>query len=68
MELHYLNNSRAMRVVWLLEELDLACDIVHYQRHRRSHRAPPALQAIHPLGKSPVLIDEGRTWAESAVI
>ncbi len=29
---HHLNNSRSQRVLWLLEELELPYEIVHYQR------------------------------------
>lgn len=31
-EVHHLNNSRSQRVLWLLEELELPYEIVHYQR------------------------------------
>ena len=31
-------------------------------------RAPPELRAIHPLGKSPVITDNGKTVAESGAI
>lgn len=65
--LHYLDNSRAHRILWLLEELGLAYDIKIY--HRGSDlRAPAALKAIHPLGKSPVIEDDGRIVAESGAI
>ena len=29
---HHLNNSRSQRVLWLLEELGLPYEIVHYHR------------------------------------
>ena len=64
---HHLNNSRSQRVLWLLEELELPYDIVRYQRGA-DMLAPPALRAIHPLGKSPVVTDDGRTVAESGAI
>jgi glutathione S-transferase len=64
---HYLNESRAHRIVWLLEELGVPYEIVRYQRDKNL-RAPPALREIHPLGKSPVIEDEGRTLAESGAI
>jgi glutathione S-transferase len=50
---HHLNNSRSQRVLWLLEELGVAYEIVRYQR-QPDMRAPRELRAIHPLGKSPV--------------
>ena len=52
---HHLNNSRSQRILWLLEELELPYEIVHYQRDPATMLAPPELRKIHPLGKSPVL-------------
>ena len=65
---HHLNNSRSQRVLWLLEELDLAYDIKRYQRDPKTMLAPPALREVHPLGKSPVLADGDVTLAESGAI
>ena len=42
-------------------------EIVCYQR-LPDMRAPPALRAIHPLGKSPIVTDNGNTVAESGAI
>ena len=64
---HHLNNSRSQRVLWLLEELNVGYDIVRYQR-QPDMRAPAELRAIHPLGKSPVITDGGKTIAESGAI
>ena len=64
---HHLNNSRSQRVLWLLEELGLQYEIVRYQRGP-DMRAPKELRDIHPLGKSPVLTDAGKTIAESGAI
>ena len=65
---HHLNNSRSQRVLWLLEELDVPYEIVRYARDPKTMLAPPELRAIHPLGKSPVVTDDGRTYAESGAI
>jgi glutathione S-transferase len=65
--LHHLNNSRSQRVLWLLEELGMPYEIVRYQR-QSNLLAPPELRAIHPLGKSPVITDNGNTIAESGAI
>ncbi|MBC7583134.1 glutathione S-transferase [Tardiphaga sp. vice352] len=65
--LHHLNNSRSQRVLWLLEELGVPYEIVRYQR-QSNMLAPPELRAIHPLGKSPVITDNGNTIAESGAI
>jgi len=65
---HHLNNSRSQRVLWLLEELEVPYEIVKYERDPKTSLAPDALRAIHPLGKSPVITDDGTTVAESGAI
>ncbi len=65
---HHLNNSRSQRVLWLLEELGLDYTVVRYQRDPETLLAPPSLRAVHPLGKSPVLVDGGNTLAESGAV
>jgi glutathione S-transferase len=65
---HHLNDSRSQRVLWLLEELELQYQIKHYQRDANSRLAPPELKAVHPLGKSPVLVEDGQTVFESGAI
>ena len=65
---HHLNNSRSQRVLWLLEELGLPYEIKHYQRDAKTMLAPPELLQVHPLGKSPVITDDGVTVAESGAI
>ncbi len=65
---HHLNNSRSQRVLWLLEELGLGYEITKYQRDPKTMLAPPALTQVHPLGKSPVITDDGVTVAESGAI
>ena len=65
---HHLNNSRSQRVLWLLEELGVPYEIVKYERDPKTLLAPKSLEAIHPLGKSPVITDDGKTIAESGAI
>ena len=65
---HHLNNSRSQRILWLLEELGAPYEIRHYQRDAVTNLAPPELLAVHPLGKSPVIEDNGRVIMESAAI
>jgi glutathione S-transferase len=65
---HHLNNSRSQRVLWLLEELGVPYEIKRYERDPKTMLAPPELRAIHPLGKSPVIVDDGQTIAESGAI
>ncbi|MBI3769254.1 MAG: glutathione S-transferase [Deltaproteobacteria bacterium] len=65
---HHLNNSRSQRVLWLLEELGVAYEVKRYERNAQTMLAPPALRAVHPLGKSPVITDGALTLAESGAI
>ena len=65
---HHLNNSRSQRVLWLLEELGLPHEITRYQRDAKTMLAPPELQKVHALGKSPVLTEGDATVAESGAI
>ena len=65
---HHLNNSRSQRILWLLEELETPYVIKAYSRDPTSNLAPPDLKAIHPLGKSPVLDEDGRVIIESGAI
>jgi glutathione S-transferase len=65
---HHLNNSRSQRVLWLLEELGLDYEVKRYERDAKTMLAPPALLAVHPLGKSPVITDGDLTLPESGAI
>jgi len=65
---HHLNNSRSQRILWLLEEIGVDYEIVRYQRDAETMRAPQELREVHPLGKSPLITDNGQTYAESAAI
>jgi glutathione S-transferase len=66
--LHHLNNSRSQKILWLLEELELPYALVCYQRDPQTLMGPPALKALHSLGKSPVLEEDGKMLAESGAI
>jgi len=68
LKIHHLNNSRSQRILWLLEELNVPYEIVHYKRMSAVPFAPPELKAVHPLGKSPVITDGKHTIAESGAI
>ena len=58
--LHYLQDSQAIRILWLLEELELKQDVdyklVTYTR-QDDLTAPPELKVISPLQTSPVITD-----------
>ncbi|KAG8955395.1 hypothetical protein FRC04_008746 [Tulasnella sp. 424] len=63
---HYLANSRAQRILWLLEELEVPYEVKRYERVNML--APPEFFKVHPLGKSPVITDGDLTVAESGAI
>jgi glutathione S-transferase len=65
---HHLENSRSQRILWLLEELGLEYEMKRYGRDKQTGLAPPELKEVHPLGKAPVIVDNGVTVAESGAI
>lgn len=67
--IHHLNNSRSQRILWMCEEIGVEYQIKHYQRDSKTNLAPKELFDVHPLGKSPVITDDGGiTVAESGAI
>ncbi len=67
--IHHLNNSRSQRILWMCEEIGVEYQIKHYQRVSKTNLAPKELFDVHPLGKSPVITDDGGiTVAESGAI
>ena len=67
-KVHHLNNSRSQRILWLLEEIGIPYEVVHHQRDAVTNLAPSELLDIHPLGKSPVIEDDGRIIYETGAI
>ena len=65
---HHLDDSRSQRILWLLEELGLPYEVKQHKRDPKTLVAPPELKQIHPLGKSPVIEDDGHVVAESGAI
>lgn len=69
--LHYLQDSRSQRVLWLLEEMGIDYEIKHYSRTAQG-LAPPELLEVHPTGKSPLITDttdgKNKVVAESGAI
>jgi glutathione S-transferase len=55
-------------VLWLLEELGMPYEVRRYERNRKTMRAPAELKRVHPLGKAPVIEDQGRVIAETGAI
>jgi glutathione S-transferase len=66
--LHHLNNSRSQRILWLLEVLAVPYEIQHHQRDAETNLAPRSLTAVHPLGKSPMIANDGKLVCESGAI
>ena len=65
---HHLANSRSQRLLWLLEEMALPYAVRRYERDPKTMRAPPELRAVHPLGRAPILDEDGAIFVESAAI
>ncbi|MEZ5734042.1 MAG: glutathione S-transferase [Paracoccaceae bacterium] len=65
--LHHVPFSRSFRVLWLLHEMGLDCDIRKYSISDGSLRHPDFL-AISPAGRVPALEIDGRVLFESGAI
>ena len=66
--LHHLRIGRSIFTVWLAEELGLDYELKVYHRDPQTMRAQDDLKQIHPLGKSPVIEDDGLVLSESGAI
>ncbi len=65
MRLYHQPRSRSTRVLWLLEELGVPFDLTVMSREDKQ---TPEYLALHPLGRSPVLEEEGGPVFESAAL
>ena len=65
MRLHHQPRSRSTRVLWLLEELGIPFDLTVMSREDKQ---TPEYRALHPLGRSPVLEEDGGPVFESAAL
>ena len=65
MRLHHQPRSRSTRVLWLLEELGIPFDLTVISREAKQ---TPEYRALHPLGRAPVLEEEGGPVFESAAL
>lgn len=66
MKLYGIPPTRAVRPIWLLNELGLDCEIIALNPIDPSDREK--LRAVNPSVKVPVLVDEGLTLIESVAI
>jgi glutathione S-transferase len=67
MKLYYAPNTRAVRIVWLLEELGLSYELERFTLGDRAMRSPEYLK-INPMGRVPTLQDGEVTISESGAI
>ena len=66
--LHFAPNSRAGRIVWLLEELGLDYELNRMDFHPKDLKSDEH-RARHPLGRIPVLDDDDiRLWESGAIV
>ncbi len=63
--IHHLYRSRSERILFLAYELEIPHQVIPYHRDPTTRNAPPELTKAHPLGSSPVIIDDGICVAES---
>ena len=67
LKLHFAPNSRAGRIVWLLEELELPYELNRMDFHPKDLKSDEH-RARHPLGRVPVLDDGDLSIYESGAI
>jgi glutathione S-transferase len=66
-KIYYAPNTRAVRIVWLFEELGLAYELERFKLGDKAMRSPEYL-AVHPMGRVPTLQDGDVTIFESGAI
>ena len=67
MKLYGTPPTRALRVLWLLAELEIECEVITVNMGIGEHLQPEFL-ALNPAGKLPVLVDGDLLLTESAAI
>ncbi len=67
MKLHFAPDTRAVRIVWLFEELGLDYELEHYKLGDPSMRSPEFLK-VNPNGRVPTLEDGDDCLSESGAI
>lgn len=68
LKLHFAPRSRAVRVVWLLEEMGLDYELVRYTLGDPAMRSADFRALVHPMGRVPVLEDGNVQIMESGAI
>ena len=67
MKIYYASNTRAVRIVWLFEELGLPYELVRFTLGDPAMRAADYLK-VNPMGRVPTLEDGDLTISESGAI
>ncbi len=68
MKLYWCPKTRAIRALWMLEELGVPYELVHVDIRDSAAKAAPAFRAVSPMGKVPALEDgETRIWDSGAI-
>jgi len=68
MKLYWCPKTRAIRALWMLEELGVAYDRVRIDVRDPAAKADPAFRAVSPMGKVPALEDGStRLWDSGAI-
>jgi glutathione S-transferase len=65
---HHLGKSQSERIVWLCEELEIACELKRYTRDPVTMLAPADYKALHPIGAAPVITAGDLVLAESGAV
>lgn len=67
MKVYFAPNSRAVRTVWLLEEMGRPYELVRFKLGQKEMRSPEYTK-INPNGRVPTLVDGDITISESTAI
>jgi glutathione S-transferase len=68
MKLYWCERTRAVRAVWMMEELGVPYERVRIDIRDEQSRANPAFRAASPMGKVPALEDGAvRIWDSGAI-
>tara|TARA_A100001037_G_scaffold121909_1_gene111009 strand:- start:214 stop:825 length:612 start_codon:yes stop_codon:yes gene_type:complete len=68
MKIYYAPNTRAVRIVWLCEELSLGYELHKFDGLTDKRMREPDYLSVHPLGRVPCLEDDGQHIFESGAI
>jgi glutathione S-transferase len=67
LKIHGIPKSRAVRVIWMAEELGIPYDNVLVTMTDKAHKGPAYL-AVNPNGRLPAIEDGGFKMSESLAI